>query len=148
MQWTSGPTAGFTTAPASAACRPFPDGEFGPDTINVAAQRTDPDSLLNWFERLIRLRKSAPEIGWGERLVLDSGNDAVLVLQYRWDDRTAITVHNLAGRAHKISIPLDVDSATLRDRLGSAPPVGVKNGCAAMTIAARGYHWFVVEPAP
>ena len=148
MQWTSGPTAGFTTAPASAACRPFPDDQFGPDTVNVAAQRTDPDSLLNWFERLIRLRKSAPEIGWGEHLVVDSGNDAVLVLQYRWDDRTAITVHNLAGRAHKISIPLDVDSATLRDRLGSAAPIAVKNGRAAIKIAARGYHWFVVEPAP
>ena len=109
MQWTSGPAAGFTTAPASAACRPFPDGDFSPEAVNVAAQRTDPDSLLNWFERLIRLRKSAPEIGWGECQVLDVGNDAVLVLQHRWDDRTMITVHNLASKAAKISIPLEVD---------------------------------------
>ena len=28
MQWTSGPAAGFTTAPPDAACRPFPDGEY------------------------------------------------------------------------------------------------------------------------
>ena len=119
MQWTSGPAAGFTTAPATAACRPFPDGDFGPEAVNVAAQRTDPDSLLNWFERLIRLRKSAPEIGWGEYQVVDVGNDAVLVLQYRWDDRTTMTVHNLASKAAKISIPLGVETATLRDRLGS-----------------------------
>ena len=66
MQWTSGPAAGFTTAPATAACRPFPDGDFGPEAVNVAVQRTDPDSLLNWFERRIRLRKSAPEVAWGE----------------------------------------------------------------------------------
>ena len=146
MQWTSGPAAGFTTAPASAACRPFPDGDFSPEAVNVAAQRTDADSLLNWFERLIRLRKSAPEIGWGEYQVLDVGNDAVLVLQHRWDDRTTITVHNLASKAAKISIPLDVENAILRDRLGSAPPITAKNGAGAVKISAHGYHWLGVEP--
>ena len=147
MQWTSGPAAGFTTAPATAACRPFPDGDFGPETVNVASQRTDPDSLLNWFERLIRLRKSAPEIGWGTHQVIDVGNDAVLVLQYCWDDRTAITVHNLAARAAKVSIPLDIEPATLRDRLGSSSPITAKGGTASIKIAAHGYHWFAVEPA-
>ena len=147
MQWTSGPAAGFTTAPATAACRPFPDGDFGPEAVNVALQRTDPDSLLNWFERLIRLRKSAPEIGWGEYRVVDVGNDAVLVLQYRWDDRTAMTVHNLAARAAKVSIPLELETATLRDRLGSSSPIAAKDGTASIKIAAHGYHWFSVEPA-
>jgi maltose alpha-D-glucosyltransferase/alpha-amylase len=144
MQWTSGRAAGFTTAPATAACRPFPDGDFGPDAVNVASQRTDPDSLLNWFERLIRLRKSAPEIGWGEYQVVDVGNDAVLVLKYCWDDRTTITVHNLAARAAKVSFPLGGETATLRDRLGSSSPLAVKDGTASIKIAAHGYHWFSV----
>ena len=42
MQWTSGPAAGFTAAPADALCRPFPDGGFGPAAVNVAAQRATP----------------------------------------------------------------------------------------------------------
>ena len=147
MQWTSGPAAGFTTAPAAAACRPFPDGEFGPEAVNVASQRTDPDSLLNWFERLIRLRKSAPEIGWGEYRVLDVGTVAVLVLQYCWGDRTAITVHNLAAKAAKVSIPLGVETATLRDRLGSSSPIVATDGMASIRVAAHGYHWFGVESA-
>lgn len=147
MQWTSGHAAGFTTAPATAACRPFPEGDYGHEAINVASQRTDPDSLLNWFERLIRLRKSAPEIGWGEYQVVDVGNDAVLVLEYRWDDRTAITVHNLGRRAARVSIPLGVEAANLRDRLGSSSPIAVKDGTASIKIAAHGYHWFGVETA-
>ena len=146
MQWTSGPAAGFTTAPAEAAARPFPAGEFGPEAVNVAAQRTDPESLLNWFERLIRLRKSAPEIGWGEYRVLDAGDDAVLVMQHAWGDRRAITVHNLASRAAKISMPLDVESATLRDRFGSSSPVPVRDGTASVKVPAHGYFWFGVEP--
>jgi trehalose synthase len=147
MQWTSGSAAGFTTAPASAACRPFPGGDFGPEQVSVAAQRTDPDSLLNWFERLIRLRKSMPEIGWGEYEVVDTGNDAVLVLRYRWDDRMAVTVHNLAAKAAKVTIPLGEESAMLRDRLGSSAPIATKDGAVSLRIAAHGYHWFTLEVA-
>ena len=67
MQWTAGATAGFSTAPPDALCRPLPtDPRFAPEAVNVQAQRTDPESLLNWFERTIRLRKELPEIGWGE----------------------------------------------------------------------------------
>ena len=38
----------------------------GPQRVNVAAQRRDPDSLLNWFERLIRRRRECPELGFGD----------------------------------------------------------------------------------
>ena len=41
------------------------EGRFGPLAVNVADQRRDPDSLLNWMERLIRRRRETPELGWG-----------------------------------------------------------------------------------
>ena len=88
MQWTAGPTAGFTTAPPDALCRPLPtDARFAPEAVNVQAQRTDPESLLNWFERTIRLRKELPEIGWGECTVLDAGATELLALRHEWQDR-------------------------------------------------------------
>jgi trehalose synthase len=145
MQWTSAPAGGFTTAPPDAACRPFPEGDYAPDAINVAAQRTDPESLLNWFERLIRLRKEMPEIGWGEYRVIDGGDDAVLVLEYRWDDRTTITVHNLAAKATTVTLSVGKKASALRDRLGSSSPITVKDGTATVKVAAHGYLWFGVE---
>ena len=59
MQWTDGPTAGFSTAPADGLVPPAAaDGRSSaPAVVNVADQRTDPDSLLNWFERRIRLHR-------------------------------------------------------------------------------------------
>ena len=42
------------------------EGPFGYEQVNVADQRREPSSLLNWTERLIRMRKECPEIGWGE----------------------------------------------------------------------------------
>ncbi len=34
--------------------------------VNVADQRRDPNSMLNWTERVVRMRKEVPEIGWGD----------------------------------------------------------------------------------
>jgi hypothetical protein len=34
--------------------------------VNVAAQKRDPKSLMDWTERMIRMRKEVPEIGWGD----------------------------------------------------------------------------------
>ncbi len=30
--------------------------------------------MLNWMERLIRMRKEAPEIGWGDFTCLETGD--------------------------------------------------------------------------
>src|SRR3712207_5145309 len=51
MQWSAERHGGFTLG--EEPVRPLTDGSFGPDAVNVAHQRRDPDSLLNWMERLV-----------------------------------------------------------------------------------------------
>src|SRR4029078_13284973 len=65
MQWSADRHGGFSTAEdADALCRPVVAAEgWGPDRVNVAAQRRDPGSLLNWMERLVRRRRECPELG-------------------------------------------------------------------------------------
>jgi maltose alpha-D-glucosyltransferase/alpha-amylase len=41
-------------------------GPYGYEHVNVAKQRRDSNSMLNWTERIIRMRKEVPEIGWGD----------------------------------------------------------------------------------
>ena len=69
--------------------------------MNVAAQRRDPNSLLNWMERIIRMRKEVPEIGWGDFSFLSTGNPQVLVMRYDWRDNAVVCVHNLARNPRK-----------------------------------------------
>ena len=45
-------------------------GPYGFEHINAAIQRRHPDSLLNWTERIIRMRKEVPEVGWGDFTVI------------------------------------------------------------------------------
>ena len=145
MQWTDGPTAGFSTAPADGLCRPLTqDARFAPAAVNVADQRTDPESLLNWFERMIRLRKELPAIGWGRCTVLDAGVDAALVLRYDWDGDTIITAHNLARRATtaEVRIADAGDGAALRDLLQSARPIRPRKGTARIPLRAHDHRWF------
>ena len=97
MQWSAEPQAGFTTA--EKAARPVvDDGPFGYRELNVTRQRRDPDSLLNWVERLIRRRRECPELGWGKPTLLDSGDSAVFAQRSDWEGSTVVAVHNLAGR--------------------------------------------------
>ena len=83
MQWTPYDNGGFSAAPPERYVRPIlADGDYGFERVSVAAQRTDPDSLLNWLVALIRTRRECAEIGAGRCRVIDTGNDAILALRY------------------------------------------------------------------
>jgi trehalose synthase len=105
MQWSAEPQGGFTTA--DRAVRPVvEDGPFGYRDVNVTRQRRDPDSLLNWMERLIRRRRECPELGWGKPTLLDSGDAAVFAQRTDWEGSTVVAVHNLAGRDAAVRLEL------------------------------------------
>ncbi len=145
MQWEPGPTAGFTSAPPEALRRPPPSGEFGPDAVNVLEQRADPDSLLSFFERLIRARRESPEIGWGTNTVLDTGSEAVIALRHDWNGRTTVTAHNITDGDVTVRLPVDADDdwAALRDQLGPGrdADVEVDDGTAVIELGPYAHRW-------
>ena len=74
-------------------------GPYGFEHVNAADQRRDVDSILNWTERIIRMRKEVPEIGWGDEAVLRERDPAILALRYDWRNNSIVVVHNLAQAA-------------------------------------------------
>jgi maltose alpha-D-glucosyltransferase / alpha-amylase len=107
MQWTAGPNAGFTTGEPAVPL--VTDGPFGPDRVNVATQRRDPESLLNWMERAIRARKELPELGWGAWRVLDTDQPAVLAHRCDWQGQGVLVLHNLGPERVKVGVELGDD---------------------------------------
>src|SRR3984885_4372635 len=83
MQWSTEPHGGFTKS-STPVMPVISNGPYGFEQVNVAQQRRDPNSQLNWIERIIRMRKEVPEIGWGTFTVLPSGAPEVLILRYDW----------------------------------------------------------------
>src|SRR4051794_11005938 len=113
MQWS--PDGGFSEA--SELRRPMVTGAFGPARVNVHAQRREPDSLLNWLERLIRRRRECPELGFGDMTLLDVGADSVLAHRSDLEGATIVAVHELAGKPVSVALPVS-DGETLVDLFG------------------------------
>jgi maltose alpha-D-glucosyltransferase/alpha-amylase len=141
MQWSAERHGGFSTVEdAKALHRPVTEGAFGPDHVNVAAQRRDPDSLLNWFERLIRRRRECPEIGFGKLTLIETGAPSVLAHRCDWEDSTVVAVHELGGEAVEVDLPIE-DGDALVDLFGTDD----QDLPARLRLAPHAAHWFRVR---
>ena len=125
------------------------EGAFGPEHVNVADQRRDPDSLLSFVETLIRRYRESPELGWTPRAqVLDQPHPAVLALRSTWTDASTVTLHNLGKEA--LAVPLELpdlpEGTRLVDLLCQGTTEVDAKGRAELTLAGYGYRWLRVEP--
>ena len=82
MQWSGNSNAGFT--------RGTPWIRVNPDyrSVNVAAAERDTGSVLHYFRRMIRLRKSEPTLVYGRYQLLDRENPDVFAYTRRLNGRT------------------------------------------------------------
>lgn len=142
MQWSDEEQGGFT-ANKNPVHPVISEGEFGYKKINVAAQRRNPDSFLNWTAKMIRLRKECPEIGWGTWEILETGSPHVLAMQYDWRGNCIITIHNFSSEAQDIQIkPLNGGQQTIYHLLEEQQSNSDENGIHHLHIEGYGYSWY------
>jgi maltose alpha-D-glucosyltransferase / alpha-amylase len=142
MQWTTEKHGGFSRA--TEVVRPvIDDPVHGYRKVNVEDQRRDPGSLLNWKERILRMRRECPEISWGGFVVLRTHEPGVLALRYDWRGTSLITVHNLSARTTKPRIKADRENGRiLVDVFSGRKSTALKDGAHRLTLQPHGWHWF------
>ncbi len=148
MQWTDEPNAGFSKAKSSQLRRPVVEGRFGPMAINVADQRRDPQSLLNWMERIIRRRHETPALGWGASRVLASGDRSVLAHRTDWENTTVVLIHNLASepRSVRVDVGPPAGDNEVVDLLDQGRAVtAMDEGRLELKLEGYGFRWFRIE---
>jgi maltose alpha-D-glucosyltransferase/alpha-amylase len=146
MQWSREPHGGFTKN-SKPVVPVIDDGPYGYEHVNAAEQRQDPNSLLNWTERIIRMRKEVPEIGWGEFKILDVGDYAVLAVRYDWRNNSVLIIHNLAAepREMEFATGLEADDGDILVSLFSGDHSHrSQNGKHRVCLDAYGYRWYRV----
>lgn len=148
MHWTAGQGGGFTTGQKLAT--PLVEGEYGPENVNVAAQRRDPASLLSWMTLLIRRYRECPELAWGSCAFLDQNGKQVLVQRSDHEGGTVFALHNFDNLPAAVELPLDDIPAgsrlvdLLADRtveVGSDPRVTIdlgRYGCRWLRVVRPG----------
>jgi len=105
MQWSDGPTAGFSTAPAEQLYLPV---DLRPDRPTVAAQTGVSDSLLEAVRRLIALRRAHPALCAGGSFApvyAHSGQYPLVYLRERDEERILVAL-NPAGRPVTVELEL------------------------------------------
>jgi maltose alpha-D-glucosyltransferase/alpha-amylase len=109
MQWSTEPHAGFTKS--DKPLLPVIDkGPYGYQHVNAAVQRRDANSMLNWTERIIRMRKEVPEVGWGDFEVLKTGTPSVLAMRYDWRNNSVLFLHNLDSKPREVSFSTGLET--------------------------------------
>jgi trehalose synthase len=144
MQWTDQRNGGFSRAAPSRLRRPLTGGAFAPEHVNVATQRSDPDSLLAFIALLIKRYRESPELGWADFRVLDQPHQQVLAHECVHDDRRVVAVHNLGAESRTVPLALDGCDSThhLLDLLQDSGSVQIDDrGRLELTVDGYGYRW-------
>jgi maltose alpha-D-glucosyltransferase/alpha-amylase len=146
MQWTSERHGGFSRAERTV--RPcIDDDTFGYRRVNVSEQRRDPQSLLNWTERRIRMRKECPELSWGDFVVLRGESPDVLVIRYDFRGVSMLTLHNFSGRRQTVAVDPKTERAGLLVDVFDDNHSRSDNGTHRITLGPYGHRWYRVGGA-
>ncbi|HET9957538.1 MAG TPA: alpha-glucosidase C-terminal domain-containing protein, partial [Polyangiaceae bacterium] len=142
MQWSTEPNAGFTRA-RKPVLPVISEGPYGYHKVNAAEQRRDTQSMLNWTERMIRMRKEVPEFGWGDFSVVDTGQRCVLGLRYDWRNNSVLTLHNFGDQAVEVSLKLERGrGGKLVNLLTGDHSDADARGRHRIQMEPYGYHWY------
>jgi trehalose synthase len=144
MQWTPERNGGFSNAAPTRLRRPVTAGPFGPEHVNVASQRSDPESLLAFVHHLVKRYRESPELGWADFSVLDQPHRHVLAHECMWDDRRIVALHNLSPESCTVPLRLDdCDSShLLLDLLADSDHFESDDrGLAEVPLDGYGYRW-------
>jgi maltose alpha-D-glucosyltransferase/alpha-amylase len=146
MQWSTEPHAGFTASDRPIS-KVISAGPYGFEHVNVAKQRRDPNSMLNWTERIIRMRKEVPEIGWGDFEIISTPDPAVFVIRYDWRNNSVLFVHNLDEEPREISFSTGLPGdggRHLINLLAEDHSEANGRGQHRLVLEPYGYRWFRV----
>jgi maltose alpha-D-glucosyltransferase/alpha-amylase len=146
MQWSTEPHGGFTKSDKPVAPT-ISGGPFGYEHVNAAEQRRDPDSMLNWIERIIRMRKEVPEVGWGDFVFVQTRDPSVLAIRYDWRNNSVLFVHNLAAAPREVKFDAGVPDESgklLINLLSDDHSRADASGKHCLMLEAYAYRWFRV----
>ncbi|NJB85745.1 maltose alpha-D-glucosyltransferase/alpha-amylase [Lewinella marina] len=144
MQWSDETNAGFSAAAGKDLVHPVIDeGPYHYQALNVERQAREPNSLLSWTKRMVRLRKECPEIGYGDWKILDVGHKSVLAMSYCYRDVEVVTAHNFLSSPVVIDLDLQHEQDTpLVDLVEPHEIAPGENGKYTVRLGSFGYRWF------
>lgn len=92
FQWDNTKNAGFTTG------KPWLKVNPNYKTVNAEAQENDPNSTLNYFRKLVKLRKKEPAFVYGKYTLLDKENPNIFAYTRELNDKKFLVLLNFSDK--------------------------------------------------
>ncbi|XGV99769.1 MAG: maltose alpha-D-glucosyltransferase [Leptolyngbya sp. BL-A-14] len=148
MQWNFDRNAGFSYASPQRLYLPLiVEAEYHYATVNVEAQRANPNSLLNATKRLIAMRKRFQALGSGDFQILHPENRKVLAFTRTYDDEQILVVANLSRFVQ--TVELDLSSFKGRapiEIFGRTEFPAIDDAPYFLSLGAYAVYWFTLKP--
>lgn len=143
MQWQAGENAGFSTATPDRLYAPvIAESPYGPEQVNVASQRDEPDSLLNVIKKMIAAYKAHKALSWGQFEWLPCDTLAVMAYLRRYQDETLLIVNNLSGSPQPTRLRLPEGTGAIPTEVFSGDPFpALEDGYLSITLQPYQYFW-------
>jgi glycosidase len=107
MQWSADKFAGFT----SGTIPPWIDANDDYDTWNAASQLSNPDSVLQYWMEILRLRKTLADIFvYGTFSLIDEGHEDLFIYSRSFGDLVALVVTNFSEKCVEWVVPSEISS--------------------------------------
>ena len=108
MQWTNEVNGGFTEGTPWFPVNP------NYKTINVAQQSEDSDSVLNFYKRLIKIKKSDDIYTYGEFNLIDDANENIFAYTRKLNNKTVLVAGNLTDHVASLNLPFEVEPSQIK----------------------------------
>jgi len=143
MQWTGDPGAGFSTADPDMFWLPLVAIEgYRPSEVNVADQRAEPGSFLNWLRTMLDTRRSRPEMGLGSFEVLDAADPAILAFVRELGGKMTLVLANFGQETRRARITDSRLAATVAIDITTGDPLpAVGSDPLEMNLGALEFCW-------
>jgi oligo-1,6-glucosidase len=107
MQWDTTTNGGFGTG------TPWLPVNGNYTTVNVAAQDKDPNSVLNYFRAMQKLRKENEVLIYGKYTLIDKDNPAVFAFTREWKGKKWLVLLNFKDKTTSVKTGFDLSKAKL-----------------------------------
>ncbi|PTT01473.1 alpha-glucosidase [Flavobacterium sp. HMWF030] len=130
FQWNNTANGGFTNA------EPWLKVNKNYKTLNAAAQEKDPNSVLNYFRKMVKLRKNNPVLIYGKYTLLDKDNPNVYAYTRELDDKKMLILLNFTSKNAAVKTGINTTKAKVLITNYSKP---------AKTTTLRPYEAVIIE---
>ena len=107
FQWNDKENAGFTTG------KPWLQVNKNYKTINEEAQEKDPNSVLNYFRKIIKFRKDNPLLTYGKYTLLDKNNPDTYSFTREMDGKKFLILLNFSAKLTTTNTGINFKNTTL-----------------------------------